>query len=403
MTKDENLAPRFSLRPQVLLLISTLLYFFPYAVGSFVYRSPFGGRRVIDYHDVTIYAVVLALLAVAASIFLTKEKKITFSLKGSYGYESASISFLIICLLIYILVFSPDLFSPRKAEVLDATNRFHYIFYYACSIGLVFSLMTGWKRNIPLIILSLSGLAIALYIGHRSYLAIAIGGVGYLFFRNRSILRVSPLYYVGIFLIVLFLAVYKSVYVAIKMGNFNAVRERLTENPLADNALVGLEQFVTFAHLDFVVAFNYEMPCTNLWLVPVSIIPFMDEFLDIATCGYNEQVQATFFSGYPGGVAGNIWAEFFAVFGYFGIPLVVIVIISIAKAIEYALSKIGNPLLQSGLIIAMIEISVYIQRKELMSAFVTAKRAIIVAFIAYAISYLVRILVGKRLRIPKAA
>ncbi|MBB6424399.1 hypothetical protein [Sphingopyxis sp. JAI128] len=319
------------------------------------------------------------------------------SIEGNYSHEAIAIAIFIAVFGIYTL-YTPELFESAKSLVLESTNRGHYIFYNICAIGLVYSLMVGWKKHMMLVLLSLSGLALVMYIGHRSALAIAIAGCVYLQFRNKSLLKLKPLHIIGALGMILFLAVYKSIYLAVKMGDFSAVKTRLTENPLMDNAVIGLEQFLTFAHLDFVVTYDYSLPCSNLWNIPISLIPFMDEFVDVSTCGYNTQVQQVFFSAYRGGVAANIWAEFYAIFGYAGIPLVVLAIVGLCKALEYFMNRIRSPLLKTGLILSIINLTVYIQRKELIGGIVSAKRVILVVLLVYGLAYAVRMLTPRKLR-----
>lgn len=393
---SKSFAPTWALRPQVWLLISTILYFFPFLIGSFEYRSPFDGSRVIvDYHAGTIYAVSIALLSILFSIIFFKDKIVDFSVNGDFRHEEIAIAIFIIIFGIYTLQ-TPELFESSKADVLEVTDRGHYLFYTVTGVGFLYAILAGWRTHRLLFVLSTLGLLLTLYIGHRSALAIAIGGWAYVMFRNRSLLTLNPLHILSGFAAILALAVYKSVYVAIKLGDFTAVKNRLLDNPLVDNAIIGLEQFVTFAHLDFVVTYDYTLPCSNLWAVPITLIPFMDEFIDVSACGYNAQVQQMFFSGYPGGVAANIWAEFFANFKYLGIPLVVLVIVLICRGIEYFLNRTKSPLLKSGLALSIIQMTVYIQRKELMGAIVSAKRAIIVALLVYAVAYAVRMVTDRR-------
>jgi len=388
--KNLPLSPIFSLRPQILLLISTLLYFFPYAVGSFEYISPYGWRYRHDYHADTIYIVAFILTCLFSSMVLIKDRVVKFSLDWDYRYEHFAILLLIVISGSYLILYSPDLYSYNKAEVLEGTNRINYIYYYSCGLGVIYALLAGWRKHLILLILGSLGLISTLYIGHRSYLAITIGGIAYLFFRNRSLAKINPLYIAAAFAGIMFLAVYKSVYVAIKMGDFAAVRNRLLDNPLTDNALIGLEQFVTFAHLDFIFTYDYTLPCTNIWKLPIAFIPFMDELVDISSCGYNAQVQQIFFSSYSGGVAANIWAEFYAIFGYAGMPIVILLIVLFTKCIEYFISMVGSPLIKSGLIMAIIELTIYIQRKEMMGAVISAKRVILVALLAYACAFAIR-------------
>ncbi|RWB06308.1 hypothetical protein [Mesorhizobium sp.] len=175
-----------------------------------------------------------------------------------------------------------------------------------------------------------------------------------------------------------------------KSGNYDLVNQRIQFDQLSTSALVGLEQFVTFSHLDFVVTYDYTLPCSNLWLVAFSFIPFSDSVFGSASCGFNEQVQPIFFPGYRGGVAANIWAEFYANFGYAGLPLLVVLLSLICLGIEAIIRNVQSAALKAGLIVSIIHLTFYIQRKELLGAFVSAKRAIFVALFIFGIVYIHR-------------
>jgi len=378
-----------ALRPSVWLLISTLLYFFPFVIGEFNYISPSGQRYAASYHGGTIFAVALALASIVFAILVFRDAEVDLSADRRPGGEAAAFIVFFAVFGIYTLM-TPELFSYAKVEVLSAKNRFHYIFEDACQIGMVYAVLAGWRKNVIPLALSLIGLGLVLYIGHRSALAVAIAGIFYVAFRNRSLLSLKAWHVISALIALAFLVLYKSIYVFVKMGDIAAIKSRLLRDALWDNAVVGLEQFVTFAHLDFVVTYNYSLPCSNLWISPVALVPFMDEIINISACGYNRQIQEAYFSGYGGGVAANIWAEFFANLGYIGIPLVVAVILGACKIIEYWIGNCNSLLLKSGLILSIIEMTVYIQRKELMGGLVSAKRVVIVAILMYALARVLR-------------
>lgn len=201
---------------------------------------------------------------------------------------------------------------------------------------------------------------------------------------------INKRYVVGGFSGFFFLAVYKSVYSAVKAGNFELVGQKIKFDQLSDSTLVGLEQFVTLAHLDLIVKYSYTLPCSNLWLVPLSFIPFSDAVFGKDGCTYNEQVQPLLFPGYSGGVAANIWAEFYANFGYAGFPLLVIILSLACVAIEAIIRNVRSAALKAGLIVAIIHLTFYIQRKELLGAFISAKRVILVSLFIFGLVYVHR-------------
>ncbi|TPK59321.1 MULTISPECIES: hypothetical protein [unclassified Mesorhizobium] len=388
LKRDYFVSP-FALTPQMLLLLSSLVYFVPFVTGGFQYVDV--GRRKYDfiYHAGTGYAIALSLSCIAAAMLVFMPRRQDFEVEGDVRGESIVI---IVMLVVFggISIANPALFSASKADVLSSTGRIQYVFYNSCIIGMVFGALSGWKKSRLVIILSCLGLMLTLYIGHRSSVAIAILACLYIRYRNISLLLIRKRYIIGGIGAFFFLAVYKAVYAAIKAGNFELVGQKIQFDQLSDSALVGLEQFVTLAHLDLVVKYDYTLPCSNLWLVPFSLFPFSDTVFGKDGCTYNEQVQPFLFPGYSGGVAANIWAEFFANFGYAGFPLLVVILSLVCVAVEAIIRNVRSATLKAGLIVAIVHLTFYIQRKELLGAFISAKRAVLVALFIFGLVYVHR-------------
>src|SRR5690606_2020532 len=143
----------------------------------------------------------------------------------------------------------------------------------------IFAVLSGYRTHKGLLAISLLGLLFVVYLGHRSSLVIAIVGAAYVRFRDRPIPRI-PLKYVLLAAALFFaVAVYKSVYVAVKMGNWDLVIERLSPENILNSSTAGMEQFMTFAHLDFFVSDNFRLACSNAWLIPFSIFPYAETLL----------------------------------------------------------------------------------------------------------------------------
>ncbi|MBZ9852902.1 hypothetical protein LB566_03770 [Mesorhizobium sp. CA13] len=388
LKRDYFVSP-FALTPQMLLLLSSLIYFVPFVTWGFQYVDV--GRRKYDfiYHAGTGYAIALSLSCIAAAMLVFMPRRQDFEVEGNVRGESIVI---IAMLVVFggISMANPALFSASKADVLSSTGRIQYVFYNSCIIGVVFGALSGWKKSRLVIILSCLGLMLTLYIGHRSSVAIAILACLYVRYRNISLLLIRKRYIIGGIGAFFFLAVYKAVYAAIKAGNFELVGQKIQFDQLSDSALVGLEQFVTLAHLDLVVKYDYTLPCSNLWLVPLSLFPFSDTVFGKDGCTYNEQVQPFLFPGYSGGVAANIWAEFYANFGYAGFPLLVVILSLVCVAVEAIIRNVRSAALKAGLIVAIVHLTFYIQRKELLGAFISAKRAVLVALFIFGLVYVHR-------------
>lgn len=387
--RRDYLVSPFALTPQMLLLASSLVYFVPFVAGGFQYVD-IGGRKYDFTYDVgTGYAIALAICCIAAAMLVIVPRHQNFEVEN----DSQGESLVIIAMIVVfggISIANPALFSASKADVLSSTGRFQYIFYNTCIIGVVFGALSGWKKSKIVIILSLLGLIFTLYIGHRSAIAIAILSFLYIRYRNISLLMIRKRFILGGVSAFFFLAIYKSIYSAVKAGNFEVVSQKIQFNQLSDSTLVGLEQFVTLAHLDLIVKYDYTLPCSNLWLVPLSFIPFSDSVFGKDGCTHNEQVQPLLFPGYSGGVAANIWAEFYANFGYAGFPLLVLILSLTCIAIEAVIRNVRSAALKAGLIVAIIHLTFYIQRKELLGAFISAKRVILVSLFIFGVVYVHR-------------
>ena len=378
-----NAAPRsyvsrFSLSPQVLLLLSSILYFSPFLIGGSEVIEMDGLKYFRNYDARTGWVALYCLVCICIWIILLPPRMQTIRTDGPVEVEGLLIKLMLVPLAAYTLA-TPELFAYAKKESLEATDRVHMLFYNLCIIAFLFSLLAGWRKNLFLLGASIAGLGFILYIGHRSFFAIALIGGAYIFYRNTSLFTIKLRYLLSAFGLLGFLAAYKSVYVALKIGNYGLVSERLSPDNLLTSMAMGLEQFITFKILDFVVTYDYRLACSNLLYLPVTIIPFMDNVFDTALCSFNRQVQFKFFTGYSGGVAANIWAEFFANFGLLGIPLLVAILCLVATALESVMRRVNSPAAVAGLIVAIVQFTFYIQRNELLTAFTFAKRALFLA------------------------
>lgn len=383
---------RFCLTPHALLLISSILYFSPYLLQSLESIDAYLYLPHLSYSSEVGWAVLFILFLLVVVAFTAPAKEQALCISSEHRFEAHVIFVTMILLGIYVIS-SGHLSQTNKHDMLNQTTRFHLFFYQVCALGLIFTVLTGIQNHLSLFLLSLAGLLLVIFIGHRSSFALALIGVFYIKYRNHPMTR-ETLKVVLLAGAVLFaLSVYKSIYTAVKAGNWELVMTRLSPENVFQSAFVGMEQFVTFAHLDFLVRNDFRLECSNIWFIPVSIIPFGEVFIDAfdrAHCYYNAQVQPIFFRGYSGGVAANIWAEFFGYFGYLGFPILITVLSAAFWLLEFVMRHVRSPVLLSGLIMALVYMAFYIQRKELFGAFISAKRAILVALIVYFIAWFLR-------------
>ncbi len=389
-----QVASRLCLTPHSLLLISTLIYFSPALFGSFEYIRPDGVREEHTYSPEAIGLSGAIVVVLFCSAFVTRKSRLLIRVAVSTSAEAVVLGVGLLALGAYV-VSSGHIAEIDKGQMLENTNRLHLAFYPGCTVGVLFCALTGMRRHSALLAISLLGLLLTLYIGHRSSLAITIIGVGYLKFRNSAlpaqlgkaaVLGVSGL---------LVLALYKSVYVDVKSGNWMRVAERLSVENLSQGIRVGMEPFLTYSQFDFVVSSDFKTQCSSLPFIPICVLPFSDSLLstfaiDLDDCSFSDQIKPVFYSGYSGGVGANIWAEFYSSFGVYGIWILVVVLSAVFGLIEMAIRHTRSPALLAGLIVALVNFAFYIQRKDFFGAFVSSKRVLALVLLVFVIARMLR-------------
>jgi hypothetical protein len=387
------------LTPHALLLISTLIYFSPALFGSFEFIGPNGKRIDHEYSPEVKWLAAGIIAALLCVTFATRRSVLKLKIAASTDAEAIVLGLLLLASGIYVAS-SGHVSEVDKSVMLENTNRIHLAFYALCTVGVLFCVIAGIRRHCIVFVMSLIGLLFVLYLGHRSATAIAIVGVAYLKFRNTAVTsRVVKLTFC---LAPAFLAllVYKSIYADVKAEEWDAVSARLRVENLLVIMRSGFEPFLIFSQLDFVVSEDFKLQCSNLWLVPVSVLPFSDQIIssfggDVVRCSYHEQVKPAFFSGYSGGVGANVWAEFYSIFGVGGILILLVVVTAIYWLIEAAMRRTQSPVLLAGLTVALVNLSFYIQRKELFGAFISAKRALTITIIVLVLAWMLRVALGQ--------
>lgn len=379
-----NLSARFSLTPAVMLLASSLLYLSP-ALWA---EAPMalGYKNFVLVPFATESRLLAAIIAFGVfAIACIRWQTMNFSHMHSLPHERYILTAGFACLLLYTLS-TPELFQGNKTVTLEATNKFHAAFYNICILMVVsYALDRKMHRSIP--ICGAAGLLLAIYIGHRSYTAVALISIGYIALRNRSLITIKLRYFAGALAALLILALYKSMYIAIKIGDYAFAAAALSPQKIGTSLQAGMEQFLIFRVFDMIIRTDFQAHCTNLKYLPLFFVPFTDSLVNYQTCSTNAQIQSTLFAHYNGGVASNIWGEFFSVFGYAGFLLVPVALLGLARVAEWGLRHTSSPIVGAGLVIAIVQLTFYVQRNDLMVAITLAKRGVLLAAGLYIVAW----------------
>lgn len=213
----------------------------------------------------------------------------------------------------------PALLDPDKNNVLASQGRFWILFSALSQICAFVGVAS--RRTIPLLC-GLGTMFFAVFVGFRSYLAIT--GVAIMIYyvavigtrRIFSLRIVLP----AIFFI-LFIFLYKQVYIDIKYGEYARAFARLSDRDVYFGAIEKSEPFATQAILNTVMMYDYRVPFESLASVLLALVPFLSVFFDLdpRLVGFN--FQEILFPGLEYGLASNIYANFYGLFGVFGIFL----------------------------------------------------------------------------------
>lgn len=296
--------------------VSSVVYFFPGLFG-YVLSPSISGYRVensIPNGAYIIYISVLSLLTMSAFIYDKWSRNKVFSTKILKGEVNAEKILYLIAIFIGILfVFT------EWGEIIGAGKpnfgRIHPI--YQIFVGLALTYSIGMKRKkMSFILLGL--LLIDIYGGNREGLAIALmaGVIFYMEqYRDISLLKYKKTILLGLFAF-FFFSIYKEVYSAIKIQNWDLVYLRLGDPQFWLDSISRIESFTTQDILARTIEFNIKFPLGE-WIKPIfhNLIIFAPSF-GATSISYSSAFTQQVYSFVNYGLASNIWAEGYAVGGY---------------------------------------------------------------------------------------
>jgi len=316
-----------------LAFVSALVYFLP-AFFGFTAHSV-GKVRVFQAIQTNQYLIMFfVLLSIVLSSFifdLIKNKDNRFVGDEARNKYILLFSLGVLLFSLFMMIFSmgvSNILSEDKADVLGARNRWYVLFSVVVPL---YGLIAAFQKNNFHFIVSVISVLFLTFIGFRTPLMIFVlsGGLIYFSSLNRPIYKVINLksFFASTFLI-MFLFVYKKIYVQVKLGNWDVVKERLTSSELYIAAITESEPFVTQDILNSTLRYagNIEFDFISGFLS--SFMLFGDEILNTSN-GFMKFVNSTLYSHIDYGVASNIWAQMYALGGWTGIIIFSIVFNSV--------------------------------------------------------------------------
>ncbi|EPP4297526.1 hypothetical protein ACUP6R_003312 [Vibrio navarrensis] len=315
--------------------------------------------------------------------------------------ETQTLSLIILILISFILqyvVSGPALLSADKSMVLEAKSRWTTLNTTASMIALCFLSLLK-KESIKtkhynlLLFFTFISLAFNIYIGHRSNAAIAFLGVCIIFFIDQRldlVVRNNKKKILLVIAVSFFFFIYKFIYIAVKMNDFQLVAEKLASDDFFVTAFTYSEPFTTQGIFNRVISDSYIVECSNIAFIPVLILPAMNEYIDLESCKYNYLIQRDLFPEVDYGVGSNIWAEFFSLGGYFSLFTLSVIFLICLICIYHLYRNVYSILAKSSISVALVYICFYSNRKDLFLLVGILKRIVLTLLIIYVISFIIR-------------
>lgn len=250
------------------------------------------------------------------------ERRLAFRPFTTPTADIVIIALLLLSFLVALVTGGQDLFSPDKNDVLSVQDRSIILFATLSQVTLVlFLVQKRYLLAIP------SGLAIAflVFVGFRTELAIAaLCILIWIAYRDgiRSFFRLRNL--APLVAVVMFLFAYKFVYVNVKMGRWDLVFQTIRDSQFFATIFLKSEPFITQSILNEVIARDFSIRLDSFAVSFASAIPLSNVITSISIDQIAFNFQEQLFPNLKYGVASNIYANFYAALGYWGIAIYVV-------------------------------------------------------------------------------
>ena len=360
---------------------SACVYFLPGFFGYTVAPVSAGLAVPVDLENQTYVVMLGVLMAIWAGAILFdlagKGDVRGWSLERS---RAAALCTTLLAVIGFVLIWATAgeaLFDDDKIVMMESLNRWHVLGATSAPLGAVLAFAS---RRWLLLTVCMALLMFDMYIGFRVSFGIALIATFTLhlsrYGRQRLAVQNWRIGCLGI-VFVLILFVYKQVYVAVKLGLWDVILDRLTDTDLYASAILMSEPFNTQAILNEVIAQDFHVGMEHFQDVLFQFLLFSPE-LGGTSRSFNDFFQATLFSSeLEYSMANNIWAEMISSGGWVLLGLFLgIFVLLLMLGSHWVRSSDAN--LAAGIAVVFSYWAFYIHRNDLLYQINLEKRTILV-------------------------
>ena len=360
---------------------SACVYFLPGFWGYTVVPVGVANFAIVDLEDQSYLVMISVLLVICIGAVIFDQILISNApVSSKKEAEVAALLAVIMGVVGYVLIIltaKEILLDEDKNRVMQSLNRWYILGATAAPVAAVLAFTS---KRWSLFLISMILLLFDVYIGFRTSFAIALIACFTLYLSRCGAQRVAVqnwrLGIIGL-LCVCFLFVYKQLYMAVKLGLWDMIIDRLYDAELYTSALLMSEPFNTQAILNEVVAQDFRVGMGHLKDVALQLLLFSPDLAG-PPVSFNDLFQATLFpSDLDYGMANNIWAEMLSSGGWPLLSLFLLCFIGLIAVGSYVICC-GDLTLAVGAAVAFSYWTFYIHRNDLIYQVNLEKRTLLV-------------------------
>ena len=373
--------------------LSGCVYFLPGFFGYTVAPMSATTHSPVDLEDGAYLVMSAVLIAIWFGALLfdyaPRHTVLALRLQGSESAPLWAVTLAVIGYLMLVATAGEALLLDDKIAMMESLNRWHILGATAAPLGAVLSFAC---RRWLLLALSMIMLLFDMYIGFRVSFAIAMIAIVTVYLVRDGPQRLAiqnwKIGCMGMAFVSLLL-VYKQIFVAMKLGMWDVIVERIQDTDLYTTAIMMSEPFNTQAILNEVVGQDFRVGMGHFRDIASQFVLFSPE-LGNAPLSFNDLFQPTLFpSDLDYGMANNMWAEMLSSGGWPLLGLFITIFVVMLMLGSYVIRS-RDPILAAGAAVTFSYWAFYIHRNDLLYQVNLEKRALLVWAVCVVLSQIFR-------------